>query len=65
MELYKNILIKLLRDGNGNVNITFGGRDPNAMVELVCYRALRQIQDILADETLEDVECYMKIEQVL
>jgi len=52
MDLYKDILAHLLPN-------------PNEIVEMKCFQALCKIKAILEDESLEDADCYAKIEELL
>lgn len=65
MELYKEILAQILR--KGEVKITFTDFDGNAAdaVECECYKTLCKIKEILADNTLDDIECFWKIEKIV
>ena len=65
MDLYKEILSNAL--ANGEVKITFSGRDPDIqqIVEGTCYNALQKIKTIIQNDSLEDRECFMKIEQIV
>ncbi len=65
MELYKEILAKVL--AQSPMQITFPNLhiDANQVVELQCYLALCRIKDVLADDTLDDKECFSKIEEIV
>ena len=52
MDLYKDILAHLLPN-------------PNEIVEMKCFQALCKIKAILEDESLEDVDCFFKIEEII
>ena len=39
--------------------------DPTAIVQDRCYHALRRIKESLEDDTLEDPECFQKIEEIV
>jgi len=67
MELYEQILYHLLEDKNAKVEVTFPGVKFSAqeLVESAAYCALSQIQRILKDNTLNDEECYYKIEAIV
>lgn len=61
MELYHQIITEhLARSGAIAVHI-----DANSIAENVCYRALRQIREILANPALSDPECFDRIEQII
>ena len=65
MELYKEILAHALT--YGQVQIIFPGPEPNIskIVEGECYKTLKKIKAIIEDDSLEDKECFMKIEQIV
>lgn len=65
MELYKEILAHAL--AYGEIHITFPGQEPNVtqIIENECYQALRKIKAIIHDDSLEDTECFMKIEHII
>lgn len=65
MELYKEILIKLLE--KEDVHITFPNLNssPEKLIERRCYAALRKIKAIIQDDNLEDKECFQKIEEIV
>ncbi|MCI8704550.1 MAG: hypothetical protein HFE60_09760 [Anaerotignum sp.] len=65
MELWVEILSTILK--NQKVEITFPSLQLNAkeIVELECYKALKQIKEVLDDDTLNDVECFERIEKIV
>lgn len=65
MELYKELLAKLLE--HEEVQIVFPNLriDPAELVERKCYQALRKIKAIIEDDSLTDRECYLKIEAII
>lgn len=65
MELYKEILAHAL--AQGEVQIIFPGNNPNisAIVEGTCYQTLQKIKAIIEDDSLDDKECFMRIEQII
>ena len=36
-----------------------------SVLHLQCYQALRKIQAIIQDDTLEDAVCFMRIEEIV
>ena len=65
MELYKEIFAEILR--RGEVKITFpefSGDITNA-IESESYKALCQIRKIIADDSLDDKECFWRIEKIV
>ena len=65
MELYKEILAKVLEQEE--VQITFPNLKVDAadIVEGKCYQALREIKAIIEDDSLTDSECFLKIEAIV
>lgn len=65
MDLYKELLIEILR--NEEINITF----PNItlscdeIVSAECYKAMQKIKHIVQDDSLDDKECFAKIEAIV
>ena len=65
MELYHEMLLKLLSEYE--MRITFPGLPlaPENLLENTCYRALSDIRAILRDDSLEDAQCLYRIEQIV
>ena len=65
MELYKEIFIWAL--AKGEIKVTFSGVDKTVseVIEGRCYQALQRIKAIIQDDSLEDPECFQKIEEVV
>ncbi len=65
MEFYQEVIANLL--SREQVQIVFPNvtQDPNAMVEMTCYQALKKIKAVLEDETLDDPTCFVKIEKII
>ena len=64
MELYNEILCYLLR--KETVEIRFPELTPrHEVIESICYRTLKKIKEILQDDSLEDKECFLKIEEII
>lgn len=65
MELYKEILALALI--HGEIQLVISGKDPDVanIVEGTCYKALQKIKAIIEDDSLEDKECFMKIEEIV
>ena len=61
MELYEKILCETIaRDVIPSLRL-----DSAKLLELKCYHAIERIYQIISDETLEDPECFMKIEEIV
>ncbi|HIT08872.1 MAG TPA: hypothetical protein IAB55_07300 [Candidatus Merdivicinus faecavium] len=65
MELYKEILSRMLREETVHVVFPDLKIDGEKIVQMGCYQALQKIGDIIRDETLEDEECFLKIEEII
>ena len=63
MELYEEILIEALRGKKLKVVGMRGSVEK--IVEMECYKALRRIREVLSDDSLEDKECFAKIEEIV
>ena len=62
MGLYEQILLRGIEAGEIQTVLTDSG---HAWLEGKCYRALKEIQAVLNDDTLDDPECFMRIEQIV
>ena len=65
MELYKEILVNLLREEDVQVDFPNLKMNAKEMLNLSCYKALKAIKTILEDESLNDPECFQKIEEII
>lgn len=65
MELYKEILISVLQKQRVRVLFPRMKISAREIVGLECYKALRKIRAILADDRLDDAECFQKIEEIV
>ena len=57
MELYENILANILED---EIKC-----DINKIIHDECYIALQRIKAIIEDDSLDDNQCFEKIEQIV
>ena len=65
MELYKEILTRVLEKEEIHVIFPNLQIDPSRIVAMECYRVLRNIKEIVEDESLSDPECYLRIEEIV
>ena len=65
MELYQELLLMLLQQQR--IEITFPDLNISAQdfVECQCYQALNQIKTVIHDDSLDDGECFAKIEEII
>ena len=63
--MYEQILVKALE--NETVQVVFPNvkLNPTEIVQLNCYQAIEKIRDVLQNEDLEDVDCFMRIEEIV
>ena len=65
MDLYQEILISAL--SKEKMRIIFPDLEINAkeIIETESYKALQKIKEIIQDSSLDDKECFMKIEDIV
>jgi len=65
MELYKEILIGILKNEEVSVSFPNLHLDAEKIINLSSYQALKAIKNILHDDSLADNECFSKIEEII
>jgi len=65
MELWTEILAKYLAKEQTEIVFPNLRLEPSEIVEGECYLALKQIKQILEDDSLKDTECFQKIEEIV
>lgn len=65
MELYEEIFLKEVREAAMNGAVLKDSIHAERIVMNACYAALEQIRAILKDETLDDRDCFQKIEEIV
>lgn len=65
MDLYKEILVHILSCEQAEVTFPNLKIDAEKIVETAAYMALRNIKEIIHDDSLEDDECFRKIEAII
>ena len=67
MELYEEIILHALRNERAIISVSFPDMKLNAqeLVGATSYGALIGIQHILKDDSLNDEECFYKIEKIV
>lgn len=65
MELSAEILAHYLAQEKAQVLFPNLQMNAKEIIEMRCYQALCQIQSILQDETIEDEDCLVKIEEII
>ena len=64
MELWKDILNNKLKE-TGIKHISLGVDDLKELLDTISYRTLEKIKDIIMDSSLEDEDCFMRIERIV
>lgn len=65
MKLYQNILSKILSEQPAQITFSNLSLNTAEIVELECYRMLCQIKSILDNDSIDDPECFQKIEEII
>lgn len=65
MEFFKDFLIKVLTDNRINITMQLPFNEVLVMFESECFVMLKKIKAVIDDESLNDKECYRKIEQII
>ena len=65
MEVYRDILAQALAAEAVRGRVSDLPSEPEVLVEMKCFQAIRRIQEILQDETLNDRECFLRIEEIV
>ena len=68
MELYQEMFASMLTNLSWEQAQTIAVKlcvDPTGILECRSYQALQNIKNILEDETLNDEECFLKIEEIV
>ena len=65
MELHAEILAHFLAQENAQVIFPQLQLNAKDIVEMQCYRTLLKIQEIVCDDTLDDSECFERIEEII
>ena len=65
MELYKEILCQILKTDGYEILLPKQEKTISEIIELKCYQALCEIKKILEDDTLDDKDCFERIEKIV
>ena len=65
MDLFKEIFLGALN--TGEIQVAFRGMEATVaeVIEGKCYQALQKIREILDDDSLDDPECFERIEEIV
>lgn len=64
-KFFTELLIGVLKKGEMVVAFPNMKLDPAELVELRCFTALSKIKRIIENDTLDDPECFRKIEEIV
>lgn len=65
MNLYTEILAHYLSQKDAQILFPGIDLDANTIVEMECFRVVQEIQAVISDDSLEDDECFEKIERIV
>lgn len=65
MELYKELLVQLLKEEQVQVSFVNEPINLHELLESRCYQTLCKIKSVIEDDTLDDLTCFMKIEEII
>ena len=65
MELYREILVHVLTGQDTSDSSSDLLCMLSQIVETTCYNALQKIKAIIRDDSLEDRECFLKMEEII
>lgn len=65
MELYHDMLCKILESEEFQVLLPKWKMNIEEMIEMKCYQSLNEIKKILEDESLNDSDCFESIEKII
>ncbi|MBQ8605396.1 MAG: hypothetical protein IJ408_01545 [Clostridia bacterium] len=65
MELYKDILVRLLEKQTIKVEFPEFTQCTAEVIDSICYNALKDISIILKNDELTDADCFLKIEEIV
>lgn len=65
MDLYREIIIDMLKSEEFNITLKNLTENMSDKVEMKCYKALQKIKAVINDDSLSDSECFIQIEQII
>jgi len=65
MELYHELLFQYLINSSCEVRFPDINLNADDIVHTQCYKALQKIKEIIDDDSLNDKECFHKIENII
>lgn len=65
MKLFQDILKQTMMEEEYEILFSHLKLSPSEIIEMKCYQALRKIKLILEDDSLNDTECFSRIESIV
>ena len=65
MNLYKELLLKLMENEECRVVFPNVEESLSRLVEMKSYEMLKRIQEIIRNNDLDDKDCFVKIEEIV
>lgn len=65
MEFYKDILINILSESHVEVTFPNIQVEISELVELKCFQTLKRIKAVIEDDSLDDIDCFNRIEEII
>ena len=65
VELFEEIIRKKWEKRFSDILVPNEQWENAILVEMECYRALKQIKAIIEDDSLDDPECFFKVEKIV
>ena len=65
MDLYKEILVSILTESHVEVTFPDINIEIAKLIEMKCFQALKRIKAVIEDDSLDDSDCFNKIEEII
>ena len=65
MELYTELLAYCLSKEHAEIRFPDLELNADAIIDKQCYHALKNIREIILDDTINDSDCFLKIEEII
>lgn len=65
MELLQQILLEILKKEKVEINFPNLNINANELIEIECFKTLQKIKAVIENDSLNDKECFMKIEEII
>ena len=65
MKLYQEILAHYLSQQDAQILFPGLSIDATTIIEAECLQIIKEIQTVIADDSLDDPECFMRMEEIV